>query len=32
MRAEAGTRLDAKAFAALEAWLPGRISPLAAAA
>jgi putative nucleotidyltransferase with HDIG domain len=32
MRAEAGTRLDEKAFAALEAWLPGRVSPLAAAA
>jgi putative nucleotidyltransferase with HDIG domain len=31
MRAEAGTRLDKQAFAALEAWLPGR-GALAAAA
>jgi putative nucleotidyltransferase with HDIG domain len=32
MRAEAGTRLDAQAFAALEAWLPSRVRALAAAA
>ena len=32
MRAEAGTRLDAQAFAALETWLPGRTRALAAAA
>jgi putative nucleotidyltransferase with HDIG domain len=32
MRAEAATRLDAQAFAALEAWLPGRDAALAAAA
>ena len=32
MRADAGTRLDARAFAALEAWLPGHVRALAAAA
>jgi putative nucleotidyltransferase with HDIG domain len=32
MRAEAGTRLDEQAFAALEAWLPRRDRALAAAA
>ena len=32
MRAEAGTRLDAQAFAALEAWLPSHVCALAAAA
>ena len=32
MRAEAGTRLDAQAFAALEAWLPSHVRALAAAA
>jgi HD-GYP domain-containing protein (c-di-GMP phosphodiesterase class II) len=32
MRADAGVRLDARAFEALEAWLPGRSGALAAAA
>jgi HD-GYP domain-containing protein (c-di-GMP phosphodiesterase class II) len=32
MGAEAGTRLDATAFAALEAWLPGHVRALVAAA
>ena len=32
MRAEAGARLDARAFAALEAWLPSHVPALAAAA
>jgi putative nucleotidyltransferase with HDIG domain len=32
MRAEAGTRLDARAFAALEEWLPSHVPALAAAA
>ena len=32
MRADAGTRFDKQAFAALEAWLPGHVRALAAAA